>query len=162
MPAEAERRAVSCELVSEVARLAGEVRLKLTGTSMMPAMWPGDIVTVQRCQLADLRPGHVALCRVEGKLLAHRVMRTFHDRLITRGDSVPCSDPPVEASAIVGYVTNIARDHRTIDTRHTWHHRALAAVLRRSHLCLRITLRLSSRINARTRPAAPFATSETL
>jgi len=162
MHIEAERRAACCELVSEVARHAGEVRLRLTGTSMLPAMWPGDVVTVRRCQLADLRPGQVALCSVEGNLVAHRVMRAFPNHLITRGDSIPRCDPPVEASAVVGYVASIVRNHRTIDIKHTWRHRALAALLRRSHLCLRITLRLSRRMNARTVPAATFAPSKTL
>jgi signal peptidase I len=161
MHPEAERRAACCELVSEVARHAGEVCLKLNGTSMLPAMWPGDVVTVRRCQLADLRPGQVALCRVEGNLVAHRVVRTFPDLLITRGDSVPHCDPPVEPPSVVGYVASIVRNHRRIEIKRTWRNRALSAVLRRSHLCLRITLRLSA-LGTRTRPTAILAPSEML
>ena len=41
--------ALQCELVADVARAFGEVRLRVTGASMLPAIWPGDIlVTVQR------------------------------------------------------------------------------------------------------------------
>jgi signal peptidase I len=161
MQAQAERRAACCELVSEVARNAGKVRLKLTGTSMLPAMWPGDVVTVQRCQLTDLRPGHIVLYRAEGKLVAHRVIRTFPDLLVTRGDSVPHCDSPVDTSAIVGRVATLVRNHRTIPIKQTWRLRALSAILRRSHLCLRITLRFISRRSSHAPLAATFAPSET-
>jgi hypothetical protein len=155
MHPEAERRAACCELVSEVARSAGEVRLKLTGTSMLPAMRPGDEVTVQRCLLADLQPGQIVLYRTNGSLVAHRVVRAFADHLLTRGDSVPRYDLPVEASAIVGRIAYVVRNHRCIDIKYTWRHRALSALLRHSHLCLRLTLRLIRTTGANTPAFAP-------
>ncbi|HEV2618961.1 MAG TPA: hypothetical protein VGU23_03370 [Acidobacteriaceae bacterium] len=159
MHAQAERRAACCELISDVARRAGQVRLKLNGTSMLPAMWPGDIVTVERCELADLRPGHIVLFTAATGLVAHRVVRAFPDRLITRGDSVPHCDPPVPSSAIIGYVADIVRNHRSIPIETTWPQRALSAILRHSHLCLRLTLRLASRRNAPS-PLRHSASSE--
>ncbi|HEV2645993.1 MAG TPA: S24/S26 family peptidase [Acidobacteriaceae bacterium] len=152
MHLEAERRAACCELVADVAHSAGEVRLKLTGTSMLPAMWPGDEVTVQRCSLTNLQPGQVVLFRSNGSLVAHRIIHASADGLITRGDSVPQRDPTVDASAIVGCVVHVVRNHRSIDIKPNWRHRTLAALLRRSHLCLRLTLRLS-RITGTNLPA---------
>lgn len=42
---------LGCELVADVARRFGEVRLRLTGASMMPAVRPGDVITAQRCRM---------------------------------------------------------------------------------------------------------------
>ena len=36
------------DLAAEVLRQFGEVRLKVTGASMLPSVWPGDVLTVRR------------------------------------------------------------------------------------------------------------------
>jgi len=143
--AEAQRVAACCELVSEVAGRSGEVRLKLNGTSMLPAMWPGDMVVVQRCALAELRPGQIALCRSEGTVTVHRIKRVFRDHLIMRGDSLPCFDPPVNESGLVGQVVSIFRDDRPISPEQSSWHRVVSWILRRSDFCKRVTVHLGSR-----------------
>ena len=50
-----QRPALGCELVAEVVRSFGEVRLKVTGGSMLPAIWPGDVITVRRRDLTAPR-----------------------------------------------------------------------------------------------------------
>jgi signal peptidase len=162
MHVEAQRQAACCDLVSEAVHASGEVRLRLTGFSMLPTVWPGDIVTVKRCELADLRPGQVVLYRAKGSLVAHRVVRTSSDHLIAHGDSVPRCDPPVYATAVIGYVASILRGQRTIDPRQRWHHRAASVFLRRSNLCLRILLRLDNHRNPQHYHSAPLATPEVL
>jgi signal peptidase len=146
MDTDTKRRSVCCELVSDVARASGEVRLKVTGSSMLPAIWPGDVVTVRRCDLSELQPGQIALYSQEGKLTVHRVKRVLADHLIARGDSVPRCDPPVNSIGVVGQVVTILRSGRTLRPEQSFRHRMASSVLRRSDFCTRITLRLGSRM----------------
>src|ERR1035437_10241317 len=145
MERETQRRAKCCELVEEVARTSGEARLKVTGSSMLPALWPGDVITVRRCDFTELEPGQIVLCRQEGKLTAHRIQRISPSHLVTRGDSVPACDPPVGAYGVVGQVVSILRNGRSIQPERSFRHRAVSSILRRSHYCTRIALRLGSR-----------------
>lgn len=146
MSREAQRRALCCELVADVARSAGEVCLKVTGTSMLPAVWPGDVVSVRRCHIAELKLGQIVLFRREGELTAHRIMRVSQDRLVTRGDSLSCCDPPVSAAEIVGQVVGISRAGRCISPEQSSWQRAASSILRRSDLCTRLALALSRRL----------------
>ena len=52
----------------------GEGKLAVTGASMLPAVWPGDVLEVRRQEAAGVRPGDVVLFRREGRLVAHRVV----------------------------------------------------------------------------------------
>ena len=136
-----QRSELGCELVADVARSFGEVRLKVTGASMIPSIWPGDVITV-RHDAASLRPGQIVLYSREGRLVAHRITRVQGDLLSTRGDSVPSDDPPIHASDIVGQVISVARNgHRVHLNQSSWR-RAGSSILRRSDFCLRMALRL--------------------
>jgi signal peptidase len=146
MNAETQLHALCCELVHDVARRAGEVRLQVTGASMLPAVWPGDVVTVRSCGLAELLPGQIALYRRDGKLTAHRIQHLSNDHLIARGDSLPCPDPPVKPWEIVGRVVSISRAGRLIHPEQAVWQRVASAILRRSELCKRITLHLRGRL----------------
>jgi len=42
------RETLGCELAAEVLRSSGRLRLRATGTSMLPAVWPGDVLSVCR------------------------------------------------------------------------------------------------------------------
>ena len=149
MEKESQRREMCCELIDEVARTSGEARLKVTGASMLPAIWPGDMVTVRRYNPGELRPGQIVLYRREGTLTAHRIQQVSPTHLITRGDSVPACDPPVAAAGIVGQVVGILRDGRTIQLKWSLWHRAISSVLRRSDYCTRIALRIASSLVSR-------------
>ena len=52
-----ELEAVKCELAAEVLRSSGELRLRVTGSSMLPAVWPGDELTIRRQPFDAGRPG---------------------------------------------------------------------------------------------------------
>ena len=126
--------------------MAGEVRLKVTGASMLPAIWPGDVITVRRCEVSELRPGQIALYHREGKLTAHRIKRISRDHLVTRGDSVLSFDAPVSPLGIVGQVVTILRNGRYFDPDQSFWHRVVSSVLRRSDFCTRIILLLGGRL----------------
>jgi signal peptidase len=162
MNAEAQRNAVCCELVHDVAHSAGEVRLRVAGASMLPAIWPGDVITVRGCNLTELQPGHIALYRRDGKLTAHRIQELTSDHLIARGDSVPCFDPPVRANEIVGKVVSISRDGKILPLEQTFWHRAVSTILRHSDFLLRVTLYLGRRLRPFWDPRSPWTRSSTL
>jgi hypothetical protein len=129
-----------------VVRRFGEVRLKVSVASMLPSVWSGDVVAVQRRELAELQPGQIVLCRREGGLIAHRILSAVGDRLITQGDSLPHPDPPMTTSEIVGQVVSILRDGHSVSPQQSRWQRTLSAILRRSDFCTRMTLRIGRRL----------------
>ena len=135
-----QRPEYGCELVADVAREFGEVRLKVTGCSMIPAVWPGDEVVVQRRETPELRRGQIVLCRRQGKLVAHRITRVGEALLHTRGDSVVKDDAPWQASDVVGEVVQVIRNGRSVGLKQSLWQRAGASVVRRSVFWLRVTL----------------------
>ncbi len=52
----------------------GEARLAVTGLSMLPAVWPGDILTVRRHRIEEIEPGDLVLYSRNGQFTMHRVV----------------------------------------------------------------------------------------
>lgn len=130
------------DLVAQVARQFGEVRLKVTGTSMLPAVWPGDILTVRRKSAAEMLPGQIVLCYRNHGFVAHRLVAKCGDGFVTRGDSLPYEDRPFRDDEVLGEVVSILREGRPVDPSPAWWHSAGSWILRHSELCTRMLLRL--------------------
>ncbi len=105
-------------LAEEVVRTFGEVRLRAFGTSMVPAILPGDFVRIQRASLHEISPGEVVLFSQGDRFFVHRVIHhsVISTRgtpnepcLITRGDRLLHDDPPVVSTELVGRVVSIQR-----------------------------------------------------
>jgi signal peptidase I len=113
---------LACSMAGEVVRTFGKVRLRVFGTSMVPSILPGDLISVQRAGLSGISSGDIVLYSREGRLFAHRVVGRDgnHDdpRLITRGDRLSHHDPPVSSSELLGRVISIqcgdGRGHRQV------------------------------------------------
>jgi hypothetical protein len=147
MDAEFQRRsALCCELVAEVVRSFGGARLKVSGASMLPAVWPGDVITVRPRHIAALEPGQVVLYRRKGMLAAHRITCIRGGLLTTRGDSLRHDDPPVGESDLVGQVVCLERNGRCLKLKQSCWQRMGSFVLRRSDFCTRLALRLGRRL----------------
>jgi len=147
------RDAVKRHLVADVARSFGQVRLQVTGCSMLPAVWPGDLLTVRRCGSAELNAGQIVLCFRDGALVAHRLVGTRGKQFLTRGDSLYNFDRPFREDEILGRVVAMERDGRQVDPNPSWWHGAVRFLLRRSELCVRLLLRWKG-WSARKLPAA--------
>ncbi len=65
---------VGCELAVEVLRSFGELRFRANGSSMLPAIWPGDTLHVSREGATEALPGEIVLFERGGRLVAHRVV----------------------------------------------------------------------------------------
>ncbi len=112
------RSAVKCELATEVLRSFGSLRFAATGWSMLPAVWPGDTLVVDRVGQDQVRIGDVVLVGREGKFCAHRIIAAAGDRdnpqWITQGDALPKPDRPVAGNELLGRVTYLIREGKLI------------------------------------------------
>ena len=155
------RAAAHRELLAEVARKFGEIRFKATGDSMLPSVWPGDLLTVRRQSFSEFQSGDTvlyergdesALTRSYGPaspkgrgFVAHRIVGRTGRQLITRGDSLRRNDAPVHEEQVLGRVVCVTRNGRRIGLEFTRKRRMAAWVLRRSDLAGRVVLRFARR-----------------
>lgn len=79
-----------------------EVVLPTAGGCMRPWIWPNGQLHVQRCSMAELRIGDIAVWFDGKNLLSHRVVELAANVLITRGDSSPAVDSPAAPSQLLG------------------------------------------------------------
>jgi signal peptidase I len=118
---------VACGLAEDVVHTFGKIRLRVFGTSMVPSILPGDLITVQQMLVSDISSGEVVLYARDGRMFAHRVVgcaasprqpfaRNGESLLITRGDLLAHNDPPVSSSELLGKVISIQRGDRQIKT----------------------------------------------
>jgi len=92
---------------------AGQLRLRVTGTSMLPAIPPGTDVLIRRTSPDDVVPGDVVLLRAYGGVRLHRLASKIgagsSSVLITRGDNHTEPDPPVRGTELLGVLERIER-----------------------------------------------------
>jgi hypothetical protein len=137
------------ELAVEVARRFGRLRLRVTGTSMMPAIQPGDVLCVTRVEPGDASPGEIVLFARGGRLFAHRIVGRDGEggdqHLITRGDCLLENDPPVLQSELLGRVTGLERGRHPARSRPLLKrpNRVLVRCLRSSDRATALFLRLT-------------------
>jgi hypothetical protein len=105
-------------LAAEVLHRFGEVRFVAHGSSMIPAIYPGDLLTVRSESIANARSGEIVLFLLGGRFFVHRVMRKWPERsrvvFATRGDALTQEDPSVDGSQLLGRVTSILRRGRPV------------------------------------------------
>jgi hypothetical protein len=110
---------IKLELAAEVLRRFGEIRFVARGSSMIPTIYPGDLLTVRSQAMAEARQGHIVLALREGRFWAHRVIRKWREdnRLLvaTRGDALPNEDPSLDESQVLGCVASIVRYGKPVD-----------------------------------------------
>jgi Peptidase S24-like len=108
-------------LVTKALQSGISVRLRAWGTSMLPSLWPGDVLTIQRADRASVAPGDIVLAVRNQQLFIHRLVKIVDlpgcSRLILRGDAMPENDPPAQASELLGRVCRIERKHRIVTPR---------------------------------------------
>jgi signal peptidase I len=129
---------LKCALAAEVLRSFGCLRFVATGWSMLPMVWPGDVLLVDRVSPDQLQPGDVALVGRGGRLCAHRVASTpKHSESrywITQGDAMAVPDDPVTESDLLGRVSHLIRGGRrlVVSAKLNVGERLIAGIVRRS------------------------------
>jgi signal peptidase I len=142
---------VKCSLAVETLRRWGVLKLRAMGVSMLPSVWPGDLLTI-RSEIAErIEPGEIVLYVRHDRFFIHRVIsknvRSGKLVLIVRGDCMPENDPAVLSDAVLGKITQIQRNALTLlpVQKQSLSERAIAYVLCRSNLFRRSALRFASR-----------------
>ena len=102
-------------LAVEALRRTGRLRLQVHGESMLPALWPGDLVEIAACSLHDVERNEIVLAFREGRFFLHRFLAPQEQRgFLTRGDSMPGPDPVFPADALLGKLMHVVRDGQTV------------------------------------------------
>jgi hypothetical protein len=120
---------------------------------MLPAAWPGDVLSICRSGAIQALPGDIVLFARNGGLVAHRVVERVIDHgtrfWITRGDRLRDNDPPVSQEELLGRITAIQRGNHRIVPRLTFWGRMASWILRRSEFCTRVLLHFTRPVRAR-------------
>jgi len=99
----------------EVLHGSGRLRLQVRGESMLPALWPGDLVEIVACSPTEVGPGEIVLAFRESRFFLHRLLSEHgRDGFLTRGDSMPCPDPVFPSAAILGKLIRVVRAGHTV------------------------------------------------
>ena len=113
----ADRRTPLGEFWQEICSVDVPLRLRVRGTSMIPALWPGEMITVRPVGFDALAVGDIVVFARDGQLVAHRLQCIMEEgdddsqslRLATRGDTSVDADDPVHAAELVGRVSSVQR-----------------------------------------------------
>ncbi len=140
-------------------RSSGSLRLRVTGWSMLPTIWPGDTLVIEQASGDQVLEGDIVLFSSGRRFVAHRVVASGNgsaasrvqtstvqtSRIQTQGDAVPRPDAPLAASDLLGKVSFILREGRIIEPsrRLCFSERAVAAGFRRSSCAARVLVRVS-------------------
>lgn len=135
------------ELAAASLENTGALRLRVSGSSMLPAVRPGDVLSIRRCAATEARAGDLVLFRRGDRLFVHRVLRAAAGAVETRGDAMDVPDPPVAAPDLLGKVVAIERRGRAFAPRAGTRmlERAAARLFRRSALAGRLFTRWNAR-----------------
>jgi Peptidase S24-like len=153
-------------LASEVLRSFGELRLSALGCSMVPTIFPGDILTIRRAAAEELQLGDIVLYERAGRFFVHRLIGKDKEHGSTshftfRGDALTKDDPPVTQCEILGKVVLVESGAaRFLAYFPSGFSRLLQFGVQRSSLLLKFVLHLHS-LRARLHRAS-FAASTAL
>ena len=113
--------AIRSALVADVLRRSARsrvrqlVRAEIHGESMLPALWPGDVIEIESCSLEDVQAGEIVLAQRDDRLVIHRmVARSAQNYFLLRGDSVACPDPPFAFEALLGRLVRRSGEARPL------------------------------------------------
>jgi Peptidase S24-like len=140
-------------LVADALHRSGYLRLRVRGESMLPALWPGDVVEIASCSLEEIKPGEIALALRDGRLFLHRFVSCTPNGFKLCGDSMPGADPWFTPAELLGRLVRVrARAHPHTRARHEERtiprgalSRAVGLMFCYSGVARRVALKLHSR-----------------
>lgn len=142
--------ALKCELVNEVLRVFGTVRLRVSGFSMLPSVWPGDTLIILRRNMHQVAVGDMVLYCREVRLFVHRVASGVDSpggpNVSVQGDALPASDGLILKSELLGTVSRIIRNGRSShpSSRLKYHERLIGNFIWRSQSLARLVVFIHS------------------
>lgn len=139
------RQSMRASVAAETLCRAGRVAIRVYGTSMLGAIWPGDVLVFERCDFEGVRIGEVVLYRRDEQLVAHRVVGISAGELITRGDSLWQNDFPVRGEDVLGRAILCRRERgssRAVPIHRSTLQQLFSGIMARSDLAVEIALRV--------------------
>ena len=116
MAMDTDRETTRCDLAAQALADFGRLQIRAQGTSMLPAIWPGDVLSVEAVSLESVQPGDVILGRRNGLLVAHRAVRAHCEMgVVCRGDFLGYDDAALEPADLLGKVTTVLRAGSSVD-----------------------------------------------
>ena len=92
--------------------------LRVNGSSMLPSLFPGDLLTFRPCAPEEIVVGDIVLFLREGRCFVHRVAERMAGnaaaRLRTRGDALPACDAPLVETEVLGRLATVERKGRRL------------------------------------------------
>lgn len=109
---------VKLALAAEILSWGRPLHVRALGTSMIPCLWPGDLLIIEDCDPHEVVVGDIIRFMQNGRFVIHRVvgMGRTGERLfwLTRGDSLQREDAPVLEDHFLGKVCAIRRNGKLI------------------------------------------------
>lgn len=142
----AELHALKCELAGEVLRSSGRLRLRVTGWSMLPAIFPGDTLVIEPANTESIGKGDIVMFHRDRRLFVHRVSGKSGGsrdlQIVTQGDGMRNPDPPVSGSQVLGKVSFVVRNGRCLEPARVpgLSMRAVSALVRSSSSAARVVV----------------------
>jgi signal peptidase I len=106
------------ELAAELLDRGERLSLRVHGSSMLPSLFPGDLLTFRRCAPSEIVVGDIVLFLREDRCFVHRVAERMavggDSRLRTRGDALAACDPPVGENEVLGRLARVERRGRRL------------------------------------------------
>jgi len=101
------------ELAAELLQRGERMSLRVRGSSMLPSLFPGDLLTFRRCTPAEIVVGDIVVFLREGRCFVHRVAERMavggDTRIRTRGDALPACDTPLAETEVLGRLAQVER-----------------------------------------------------
>jgi len=141
------RNSLKLALIADTLRQFSEVRFVARGTSMLPAIYPGDCLTAKSFGAAAPCCGDIVLSRRAGEFRVHRIVAILDGgpatSFVLRGDALTNDDPPVPARELLGRVTSLERRGKPFDLTSVdgIRHRFLRSLVRHSKVATVLLLR---------------------
>lgn len=136
--------ATKCELAVASLRLSETLRIQVKGWSMLPVIYPGDVLLIKALDAQQVFAGDIVLFRRQERLFVHRVVRCSGNTVLTQGDAMPRPDPAVSSDELLGRVQYVIRERRqlTPSRKLGFRERTVARLIRRSNAAARFIVEM--------------------
>lgn len=164
----AAREEQKLELAQAVLRAGNTIQIRAFGTSMLPTIWPGDVLAIESASLNGFACGDLVLIETQNGIRVHRLIEKSDSCCVTRGDAMPQDDPEIKPDQVLGRVLEIYRRNRVLTPRRQVQgvNRLLAWLLSRSQTFCNIALLADSALHGSNqsaknplRPTSPIVPS---
>lgn len=131
------------ELCSAALRSGETIRIRAFGASMLPTIWPGDVLVIASASAEEVVCGEIVVAKREQGLVIHRLIAKTEAHCVLRGDAMAQNDAPARTADVLGKIVEVRRGRRVIMPQQNirplqW---ALAFLLCHSWVCRTIALR---------------------